>query len=71
MSLYELKKSDRCKVGSTPKNNGLLNSIGVREGKNVSVVTKQPLGGPIIIQVDKRSIAIAKDIACQIEVEGV
>ncbi|AFS77430.1 FeoA family protein [Gottschalkia acidurici 9a] len=68
MTLYELDKSRKCILAKTP-GNSLLNSIGVREGKKVSMVTKQPLGGPIVVQVDKRNIAISKDIACQIEIE--
>lgn len=68
MKLYELGKRKRFRLGNIPTH-GLLNSIGVREGKRASVVTRQPLGGPIVIEIDRRSIAIAKDIACQIEVE--
>lgn len=51
--------------------NHLLKSLGVREGITVSVMSRQPLGGPIVIQIGKRSIAIARDVAEQIVVREV
>lgn len=65
MSLYQLNKNCRCKIEKIPSIH-LLKSLGVREGLTVSIMSKQPLGGPIIIQMGKRSLAIAKNVAEQI-----
>ncbi|KNF07848.1 FeoA family protein [Gottschalkia purinilytica] len=70
MCLYNIEKSKFCVIEKTPEI-GLLSSIGVREGVKLSVVTKQPLGGPIVVQIGKRNIAIAKDIAEQIKIQEV
>lgn len=67
MPLYDVEKKQRYAVEKMPSLK-LLNSLGMREGISVSVLTRQPLGGPVVIQIGRRSIAIAKDIAQQIEV---
>lgn len=70
MPLYQFKKNRRCMIEKLPSNH-LLKSLGVREGITVSVMSRQPLGGPIVIQIGKRSIAIARDVAEQIVVREV
>jgi ferrous iron transport protein A len=70
MSLYQLQKSKQCTIYQIPSID-LLNAIGVRRGISVKVLTRQPFGGPIVIQVGRRSIALARDIAEQILVEEV
>ncbi|SDJ97951.1 FeoA family protein [Natronincola ferrireducens] len=70
MPLYELRKNHRCTIEKIPAIQ-LLKSIGVREGMTVSVMSRQPLGGPIVIQIGKRSFAIARDVAEQIVVREV
>lgn len=62
MSLYRLKNKTACVIESMPVL-ALLNSMGVREGIKLIVKSKQPLGGPMVVQVGNRNIAIAKDIA--------
>ncbi|NLM03680.1 MAG: ferrous iron transport protein A [Clostridiales bacterium] len=70
MCLYNLGKNKKCKIEKIPSNH-LLKSLGVREGLTVSIMSKQPLGGPVIIQMGKRSLAIAKDVAEKIHIEEV
>lgn len=70
MFLYQLQKSKQCTIHEIPSID-LLSSIGVRRGVSVKVLTRQPFGGPIVIQVGRRSIALARDIAEQILVEEV
>ncbi|OEF97765.1 FeoA family protein [Desulfuribacillus alkaliarsenatis] len=67
MPLYTLKKKASCTIKSLPAIK-LLHSMGLREGLPVSVVTKQPFGGPIVVQIGSRCIALGKDIAEQIEI---
>ncbi|MCK8826671.1 ferrous iron transport protein A [Natroniella acetigena] len=70
MFLYDLKKEQACRIEQLPTI-PLLNSLGLREGMNVSIKSHQPLGGPIVIQIGRRSVAVAKDIAEEISVEKI
>ncbi|QUH24826.1 FeoA family protein [Serpentinicella alkaliphila] len=70
MLLYKLKTNSKCIIEKLPMG-GLLTSLGVREGIVVSVKSKQPLGGPIVIDLGLRDIAIAKDVAEHIQVKEV
>lgn len=47
-----------------------LRSMGLREGKNIRIVTKQPAKGPIIVEVDRNKIAIGRGMAVRVLVEG-
>ncbi|MBB5022512.1 FeoA family protein [Desulfurispira natronophila] len=47
----------------------LLSSLGLRQGSQVSIVSRQPLGGPIVIRLGQRCLAIARDIAEQIQIQ--
>ena len=46
-----------------------LRSRGIREGKIVEVITRQPIGGPIVISIDKRKTAIGRGMAGKVIVE--
>ncbi len=70
MCLYKSKCSMRSTIEKVPTG-GLLNSLGVREGLSILIKSKQPFGGPVVIQVGLRCIAIAKDIAENIMVKEV
>ncbi|WP_031516007.1 FeoA family protein [Desulfofalx alkaliphila] len=70
MLLYALKKAHRCVIEKTPPF-AILNSLGLREGITVTVKSKQPLGGPIVVELGNRSIAVAKDVAEKIIVKEV
>ena len=49
----------------------LLKMLGIREGITFEVQSRQPLGGPIVVKIAKRSIAIAKDLASEIVIREV
>ena len=71
MPLYEIKNKQNCVIQSLP-NVGLLHHLGLREGLKVSIMSKQPFGGPVVVQMNNnRSIAISKEIAQQINVAEV
>lgn len=70
MVLSKCKKIKNYKIKSLPKMH-LLKVLGIREGINFTFHTKQPFGGPVVVKVGSRSIAIAKDIAEDIVVEEV
>lgn len=70
MSLYAISKNKRCVVENMPSLE-LLSSLGLRKGLEIGVKSRQPMGGPIVIEIGRRSIAIAKDIASSIVVKEV
>ncbi len=48
-----------------------LRCIGLREGKVIKILARQPFGGPIVVQVDGRSITLGRHMARKIVVEVV
>ncbi|GAB6086415.1 FeoA family protein [Alkaliphilus crotonatoxidans] len=70
MSIYQLSRNNSCIIESLPSL-GLLKSLGMREGMKVNVMSKQPFGGPIVLQLGRRSIAISKSVAELITVKEV
>ncbi|SES90132.1 ferrous iron transport protein A [Natronincola peptidivorans] len=70
MALYQMKKNCKCQIEKLPCNH-LLKCLGMREGMTVCVKSRQPLGGPIVIEIGKRSFAIARDVAEEIVVREV
>ena len=45
---------------------GLLPALGIRCGKRLRVMARNVAGGPIVVLVDRRTIAIDRAIAAQI-----
>ncbi|MGF7184383.1 ferrous iron transport protein A [Desulfitispora alkaliphila] len=70
MTLYTIKNKDCYIIDKLPQI-GLLNSLGMREGAVVSIMSKQPLGGPVVVKLGGRCLAISKDVAEQITVKEV
>lgn len=68
-NLYEAKKNGDFQVVSVP-DIGLLKSIGLRTGTEITVKTRYALGGPVLLRVkDAYSLALGRDIAKQIIVK--
>ena len=70
MSLYKMKANNRCFIESLP-NVPLMNSLGFRMGIQVEVQSRQPWGGPVVVRVGNRCIAVAREFAEQITVREV
>lgn len=70
MTLDKFCCNQKCLIKKLPKIK-LLNFLGVREGISISIKSVQPFGGPIVIRVGNRDVAISKEIAEQIEVKEV
>lgn len=68
MSLYQLMPNQVCTIQSIP-HLALLESLGIRKGKQVTLKYKHPLGGPVILRVDTRDVAIGRNVAKMIEVQ--
>lgn len=65
LNLENLKKGDTAIVKIVPKNL-LLAPLGIREGKPIKLETKQSFGGPIVVSIEGRKVAISRHIARQI-----
>lgn len=70
MQLSNCKCHSNCIIKSIP-NDCLLQSLGVCEGLRTSVFSKMPLGGPVLIKVGKRKVALGREIADKIIIEEV
>lgn len=46
-----------------------LRTLGIREGKSITVQVSQPFGGPVVIEIDGRATTIGRRMARGILVE--
>jgi len=46
-----------------------LRSIGIREGKNITVVTIHPFSGPVVVKLDGKMVTLGRGLASRIIVE--
>jgi ferrous iron transport protein A len=70
--LIQLKTGQRAKILRLEGGPGFQRNVrsrGIREGKALEVVTKHPIGGPIVIEIDGRETAIGRGMAMRIIVE--
>ncbi len=68
MNLYEVKAGLKYRVTETPSV-AIIHTLGVYVGGVVGKVDTYKFGGPALIEINGRSIAIGKDIAKLIQVE--
>lgn len=47
-----------------------LADLGLRIGKHVTVLTRQPFKGPVVVQVDQVTLSLGKGLAHKIKVEA-
>jgi ferrous iron transport protein A len=43
-----------------------LRTIGIREGKTVKLLSKQPFGGPFVVEIDRRQTTVGRGMARRI-----
>jgi ferrous iron transport protein A len=48
-----------------------LRQLGLTPGREVQVLRLAPLGGPVMVDVDGRSVALGRGIAARIQVEAI
>lgn len=70
MSLYKIKKATNCIIESVPTQK-ILEALGIRKGVNIRVLVRQPFGGPVVVRLGQRDIAISSEYAKQITVKEV
>ena len=74
MKLLDTPKSESVKIISYTGGKGVeskLRQLGICRGKVLKVIRFAPLGGPVMVDVDGRSIALGRKIAEKIQVEKV
>jgi len=72
INLSELSNGKKAKIVGLNGGHGLrrkLRTIGIREGKLVKIVTTQPIGGPIVIDIEGEQVAIGRGMARKIMIE--
>ena len=62
ISMTELKPGQQGVISKVPTTD-LLPELSIRVGKRVNIITYSLAGGPILVRVDNRSIAIDLEIA--------
>ncbi len=62
ISMAELRPGQQGVVIDVPKTD-LLPELSIRVGKKISIIARSLAGGPILVRVDNRSIAIDLEIA--------
>lgn len=67
-SLYQAPNASRCRVITIP-NAPLLQSLGIFAGAVVTKKTTYALGGPVLLDMQSRDVAIGKGLAVDIQVE--
>jgi ferrous iron transport protein A len=70
--LTNLKQGQKAKIVRLEGGRGFQRNVrsrGIREGKTLEVVTRHPLGGPIVIEIDGRETALGRGMAKKIIVE--
>lgn len=70
--LTKLREGQKARITRLEGGHGFQRNVrtrGIREGKVVEVVTRHPIGGPIVIEIDGRETAIGRGMARRIFVE--
>ena len=69
--LTQLKEGDTATVVALHGGCGFqrrLRSVGIKEGKTVSVVASHPFAGPLVVEVDGKQITLGRGMAQRIAV---
>lgn len=70
--LTQLREGQKARITRLEGGYGFQRNVrtrGIREGKVVEIVTRHPIGGPIVIEIDGRETAIGRGMARRIFVE--
>lgn len=72
MRLTDLKRKERARIVELTGGHGFrrnLETMGVREGKVVEMLTRHPVGGPVVIRIDNLTITIGRGMAMRVMVQ--
>ncbi len=74
ISLMQLSSNKKAKITMIHGGHGLqhrLNSMGIRSGKEIKVVSKQPFQGPITVEICGCQMTLGRGMAQKIMVETI
>ena len=63
------KKAKLKRLEGGPEFQAKLASLNIRIGKIIKVITVQPLGGPVVVEIDSRRVSIGRRMAMRIVLE--
>ncbi len=66
-TLKTMKIGEAATVRSCP-DHSCLNALGIRKGKRIRMESRQPFGGPLLVSIEDRKVAVDPDIAFNITV---
>ncbi len=64
--LLENEKGVICHLPTDP----LLCCLGFRPGKCLQMIAKQKFGGPLVVKINGRCVALSRSLAKQVKIEG-
>lgn len=70
-NLLDLKEGDTAVIAYLDGGEGFkekIRSLGIREGKTLKIIAKEPFGGPIVVKTDNTQITIGRGMASKIKV---
>lgn len=67
--LLELEFGDKGVVREIRTSTHDLNCMGLRVGKELKMITKQPIQGPVVVLLGEVEIAMGPEIAAQVIIE--
>ena len=74
MKLLEVTKGKTVRILDYSGGKGVaqkLRQLGLTPGREVKVLRFAPLGGPIMVDVEGRSVALGRGIAARVQVESI
>ncbi|MBU4256132.1 MAG: ferrous iron transport protein A [Thermoplasmatales archaeon] len=72
MELSKLEIGKTARIVKLEGGHGLKRNLrikGIREGKNIKIITRQPIGGPLVVEVEGMQTVIGRGMAKKIFVE--
>lgn len=67
--LSELEYGEKGTVYEIPCCEHILNCLGIRPGKVLKMVTKQPIKGPVVVIVNEIEVAVDYEIAEKLKIK--
>jgi len=72
MDLSKLKPGETARIMGLEGGYGFKRNLrikGIKEGKNIKIIARQPIGGPLVVEVDGMQTVIGRGMARKIFVE--
>ncbi len=74
LGLLDLKRKEKGRIVRLSGGRGFqtnVETMGIREGKVVEMLTRHPAGGPVVIRIDNLTITLGRGMAMKVMVERI